>query len=146
MDQFSQYTFKCTLRYIILHYHCSATNEMTRYTYLVPNKPFLNIFSFLIPSLKGGLGLRSREPAPSSGRKRLTLRVGNATGGEWAGGCARLKDGRRHHRRRPAAAAPEVTLRPAGSARSHGPLSPSYHEASGSPHAGLDLLGGRSRL
>lgn len=137
--------------YITVHYPALLLlcNEQTSDEVHLPSAQqtiFKHFLIYLIPSLKGGLGLRSREPAPSSGRKRLTRLVGNTTGGEWAGGCARLKDGRRHHRRRPAAAAPEVTLRPAGSARSRGPLSPSYHEASESPHLGLDILGGRSRL
>lgn len=86
-------------------------------------------------------GPGSREPAPSSGRKRPALPVGNAPGGEGAGGRAPLKDGRRRRRRRrPAAAGPEVTLGPAGSARSRRPPSPPYHEARESPHSGLDLL------
>lgn len=77
------------------------------------------------------------------------MSVGNAPGGEWAGVCARLKDGRRRRhrrRRRPAAAAREVTLGPAGSARARGLPSPPYHEASESPHPGLDLFNGRSRV
>lgn len=75
--------------------------------------------------------LRAEEAGPADGKR--ARRRG-------AGACARLKDGRR----RSAAAAPEVTLGPAVSLRSRGQPLPPYHEASESPHPGLDLFSGRS--
>lgn len=74
-------------------------------------------------------------PAPGGSGRRAALR--------WARGraAARLKDGRR----RPAAvAAPQAPLGPAAAAPAAPRLPPPYHEAAESPHAGLDLLGGRS--
>ncbi|XP_027625598.1 small integral membrane protein 27 isoform X1 [Tupaia chinensis] len=82
----------------------------------------------------------SHDAAANPGRKKPAPPTAKAPESEWAGIRARLKDGRCQ----PTAITREVTVTPAASTRARRLPPLPYHEASESPHPGLDLFSGRS--